>query len=339
MARIVYERTNFGQAALRTIQQANAICAQYAAQGLDLTLRQLYYQFVSRDLIPNRQSEYKKLGDVINKARLSGLLDWDYIVDRTRNLRDLAHWENPAEIVEAVSNQFRTDRWASQPTRVEVWVEKDALIGVLDGVCRQEDVPYFSCRGYTSQTEVWGAAQRLGQYVDAGQNVAIIHLGDHDPSGIDMTRDITDRIRNFMTQDFLNAHPNHPMFQGDSVMVRTIMEAMADNCDGRGPIEVRRIALNYDQVEEYEPPPNPAKLTDSRAQGYIREHGDESWELDALEPTVLIDLIRENIESFRDEEAWDEATHEMERHKSQLSDISDNWTEVVEWLESHGEAS
>lgn len=337
MARIVYEKTNFGPAALRTIQQANAICAQYAAQGLDLTLRQLYYQFVSRDLIPNKQSEYKKLGDVINKARLSGLLDWDYIVDRTRNLRELAHWEDPAEIVEVVSRQFRTDRWATQPTRVEVWVEKDALIGVLEGVCNREDVPFFSCRGYTSQTEVWGAAQRLGQYVEAGQNVAIIHLGDHDPSGIDMTRDITTRIRNFMTQDYLNAHGSD--FPEGSVKVRDILTAMADHCDGRGPIEIRRIALNWDQVEEYQPPPNPTKMSDSRSAGYLAEYGDESWELDALEPNVLIGLITEAIESFRDEEAWGEASVEMARHKAQLSDISDNWREVVEWLESHGEAS
>ena len=155
MPRIRYVPKNFGGAALRVIGEANAIIADYAAQGYDLTLRQLYYQFVSRDLLPNRQSEYKRLGDIINDARLAGLVDWEAIVDRTRNIRALPHWSDPAAIVRAAASSFAVDKWAEQPRRVEVWIEKDALVGVFEPVCQELDIPLFSCRGYTSQSEVW----------------------------------------------------------------------------------------------------------------------------------------------------------------------------------------
>ena len=89
MPKITYKEYRLKQASLDIINQANQIIREYSAQGFDLTLRQLYYQFVSRDLIPNSQREYKRLGSIINKGRLAGLVDWNAIVDRTRNLRGL----------------------------------------------------------------------------------------------------------------------------------------------------------------------------------------------------------------------------------------------------------
>jgi hypothetical protein len=329
MPRVLYKSTNFKPDALSVISRANAICAEYGAQGLDLTLRQLYYQFVSRDWIPNKQTEYKRLGDIINKARYAGLLDWTYIVDRTRNLRDLAHWDDVPNLMLAVSQQFRTDRWENQPTRVEVWIEKDALVGVLQAVCPGLDVPYFSCRGYTSSSEIWSAAQRLGEYVEKGQNVIVVHLGDHDPSGVDMTRDIEDRIRDFMLQDFLNASTE----LGTSCTNGEIRQAMAERCGGRTPLEIRRIALNMDQIEEYQPPPNPAKMTDSRATGYVDLYGYESWELDALDPTTLIALITETIEGIREDEQWDLDTEHMESEREVLAGAARNWDEVRRFME------
>ncbi|MEV4174036.1 hypothetical protein [Nonomuraea sp. NPDC049709] len=298
MPRICYVPKTFRQSSLDIIQRANAICADYARQGFDLTLRQLYYQFVARDWIANKQTEYDRLGSIINDARLAGLLDWHYIVDRTRNLRALAHWDSPESIVDAVANQYRTERWANQPTRVEVWIEKDALVGVIAGVCERYDVDYFSCRGYTSQSEMWGAARRLLRYEDAGQDTVIIHLGDHDPSGVDMSRDIADRLALF------GASTN-----------------------------VVRIALNMDQVEQYNPPPNPAKLTDSRASGYIAEHGRSSWELDALDPTTLARLIEGQIEAWRDVEQWERDTAVMERERALLTAVSQRWPEVAEYVD------
>lgn len=273
MPKICYRPKRFGTSALATIDNANAIIADYKKQGFELTLRQLYYQFVSRDLLPNTQRDYKNLGTIINDARLAGLIDWHAIIDRTRNLISPNTWESPSQIVEACANQFKTDKWATQPMRVEVWVEKDALVGVVERACESFDVPYFACRGYTSQSEMWSAAQRLARYLQDDQDVLVIHLGDHDPSGIDMSRDIEERLKEF----------------------------------GNARIDVIRIALNMDQVEQYSPPPNPAKLTDSRCAGYMETHGDESWELDALEPKIIVELVQDRISEVLDLDAWDEA--------------------------------
>lgn len=346
MACITYVEKKFRPAALRVIQQARDICADYAAQGYDLTLRQLYYQFVARDIIPNRQTEYSRLGSIINDARLAGLLDWDYIVDRTRNVRAISHWEKPGEVIEAAASSWATDRWSNQATRVEVWIEKDALVGVLDAVCPAEDVPYFSCRGYTSQSELWGAAQRVGAHIRNGQNVTIIHLGDHDPSGVDMTRDIRDRLLLFISKD--NVHLlsqkliegcDEGRFDREKCVIKDTPEYeevdayLRDLQRDFGTLRVNRIALNMDQVQQYDPPPNPAKLTDSRAVGYIENYGDESWELDALEPNVLADLIREAIEEERDEFLWEAATEQQERDRELIQAAADRWDEVEALLE------
>lgn len=298
MPKIKYKDFNFRPATRGMIDKANEIIAEYAAQGFDLTLRQLYYQFVSRDLIPNTQKDYKNLGSIINDARLAGLIDWNTIVDRTRELRSLSHWSSPSDIVETCATQFNVDRWKGQDYRPEVWIEKDALVGVFERVCNELDVPLLSCRGYTSQSEMWGAAQRMLRYKRAEQTPIVFHFGDHDPSGKDMSRDITDRLELFT---------------------------------GRA-LKFERLALNMDQVEQYQPPPNPAKITDSRANAYIAEFGNESWELDALEPSVLEALVRSAIEGVVDEDAMAEAQAEQDKHRKTLGMIADRFNEVEEFL-------
>jgi len=305
MAKICYVPKTFSEQSLATISISNHILEEYADQGYDLTLRQLYYQHVARGLIANKDSEYKRLGSIINDARLAGLIDWSYITDRTRNLRQNAHWDSPEDIIKACAGQFQYDKWAEQSDYVEVWVEKDALVGVLEVACKPIDVPFFSCRGYTSQSEMWAAAMRLLSKVNAGKDIHVIHLGDHDPSGIDMSRDIEERIRLF-----INHHS-----------ARALGEF------------VSRIALNMDQVEQYNPPPNPAKLTDSRCAGYIERFGDESWELDALEPSVLNTLITSTVSEYRDIDLWDEAVERENLSKAALDKCADRWGSVVEYLE------
>jgi hypothetical protein len=279
MPRIPYVDINFREETLRTIDQANSIIREYREQGFDLTLRQLYYQFVARDLIPNKESEYKRLGSVINDGRLAGNIDWLAISDRTRNLQKNAHWKGPAAF------------------RVEVWIEKDALVGILESVCPDLDVPFFSCRGYTSQSEMWRAAQRL---IDYDQKVVILHLGDHDPSGIDMSRDIEERLELFGALD-----------EGD---------------------EFRRIALNMDQIREFSPPPNPAKVTDSRFAKYLRRYGRESWELDSMEPTMLADLVSNEIRSYRDDALWNEDVEKENKEREELKLASEKWEDLRSYI-------
>jgi hypothetical protein len=272
----------------------NFVIEEYEEKGYELTLRQVYYQLVARDIIPNNERSYKNLGNLISDGRMAGLIDWTAIIDRTRNLQQNAHWDSPSDIMDAVSKQFAYDKWEGQPFYVETWVEKDALIGIVGQVCRGLDIPYFSCRGYVSQSEMWGAAERLKK-VSRGKDIVILHLGDHDPSGKDMSRDIVDR---------LNIFGVHPYF--------------------------KRIALNIDQIKKYNPPPNPTKLTDSRSHGYIREYGHECWELDALKPEVIEELIASNVLRYRDVGLFKKAKAKEDTAKKLLKAVSDNWGEIEE---------
>ncbi len=276
----------FSDAHMEIIDRANDIIDEYSAEGFDLTLRQLYYQFVSRlgRDFENSQQSYKRLGKIIGDARMAGLIDWSALEDRTRYLRGNSHWDSASEIVRACASSFRYDLWADQIEHVEVWIEKDALIGVLSSVCRRWDVNYFSCRGYVSLSEMYRAARR--SY--SGSRTTIIHLGDHDPSGIDMSRDILDRI-----------------------------EAMD------GVARLHRIALNMDQVEEHNPPPNPAKITDSRAADYIRNYGPDSWELDALDPRTIERLVEEEILRHLDLDLFEEAKARQQEARDQIQEIAD----------------
>lgn len=329
MPRIAYgPQKRWSPTARSVVATANAIIEEYAAQGFALTLRQLYYQFVARGFLANKQTEYKRLGSIVNDARYAGFIDWKAIVDRTRNLRALSHWESPEQIVEAVADQYRRERWATQPYYCEVWIEKDALLGVIEPVCNELDVPFFSCRGYTSASEVWVAAQRIGAAIQKGKKAKVLHLGDHDPSGIDMTRDIEDRLTTFLVGDLLEAG-----FFGQGSEESLLEEAVAAWSSAEPLFEVSRLALNLDQVREFNPPPNPAKLTDSRSGSYISEFGGESWELDALEPAVMASLIRDAVEGILDVESWDEATRRQEQERARLAAVSQRWVEVTEYVE------
>lgn len=272
------------------IEIANDIISDYAADGMRLTLRQLYYQFVARDYIPNKQKEYDNLGVLISKARIGGLVDWDAIEDRTRNLKAHQRWIDPGHIIGAARSSFKIDHWHGQENRVEVWIEKEALVGVIADICADLDVDYFACRGYVSQSEMWTAAMRMQEYADEGQHTTILHLGDHDPSGMDMTRDIADRQKLF-----------------------------------GGCMDIQRIALNMKQIRKYSPPPNPAKLTDSRCDAYINEYGSDSWELDALEPRVLKALIEQHVSKRRDDDIYKKTLKREKKYTNVLINVERNW--------------
>jgi len=296
--KIKYEGKNFRSEALKVIEQAETIINQYSAQGFSLTLRQLYYQFVSRGLIPNTDKSYNRLGNIISDARRAGMIDWDSIVDRTRYLRKQSSWGKPQSILESARDSYHRDLWANQDRRLEVWIEKDALVGVIEDVCNELDVPFFSCRGYVSDSEMWSCAMRIYKHErDDNQDTLLVHLGDHDPSGIDMTRDITDRLSLFSS-------------------------------DARGAIEIHRIALTMEQIKELTPPPNPAKITDSRYQDYADKYGDESWELDALEPSYIVNIIRETIEAERNDDRWNESVAEQEMERKQIGEVVNRWGEL-----------
>lgn len=284
------------------VDQITSICEELDAQGYELTVRQLYYQLVARDIIPNNFKSYKQIVDVTDNARLSGRLDWRYIVDRTRTAyRSDGIDTSPEDAIRMTALGYSRALWATQPNHVEVWVEKEALSGIVSQAASGVRTIHFANRGYVSQSEMYAAGQRFRRMGQQGKNNYVIHLGDHDPSGIDMTRDIQDRLL---------------MFAGSYAPI------------------VKRIALNMDQIEEFQPPPNFAKVTDSRYADYEAQYGDESWELDALNPQTLDGLISAEVLSLRDEALWAEAEAQQERERDDLNLVSENWHEIIdEWRE------
>lgn len=268
-----YKPKKFTTDHMSIIKAANVVIDEYEAKGFSLTLRQIYYQFVARDWIANRQSEYDRLGSIISEGRLAGLISWTAIEDRNRSLMGTNTFASPRDAIQSVRRRYAIDKWQNQPWRAEVWVEKAALEGIVGSICNKLQVDFFACRGYNSQSEQWRAGQRFAGYIQRGQRPIVFHLGDHDPSGLDMTRDNRDRLS---------------MFAGV-------------------PILVQRLALNMPQIEEHRPPPNPAKSTDSRFRDYAEQFGTtSSWELDALDPTVIHKLIETAVKQIRDETLWEQ---------------------------------
>lgn len=267
------------------IGRCNSIISEYLAQGFVLTLRQLYYQLVSRDVIPNVERSYKNLSSLVSNARLAGLMDWDAIEDRGRQPKLPNEFDNLEDLVKVALASYRLPRWKTQDNYVELWVEKDALAGVLAPIAHQWHITLSVNKGYSSVSAMRQAALRFLLSFRAGKSCHLIYLGDHDPSGEDMVRDIRDRMAMF------GAH-----------------------------LEVDKVALTMRQVTRYSPPPNPAKVTDPRADAYIKKFGDKSWEVDALPPEVLRRVIEGRLEELVDPRAMERIKAEEQLDKQQLRD-------------------
>jgi len=307
MAKEKIRSTAFRPESLARIEQMSDIIDEYQQQGLTLTARQLYYQCVSRDLIANTPREYQKLTALLTDARYAGLVDWDAIEDRGREPNTPSEWPDVASLVESALRAYRLPRWDGQLTYVELWVEKQALAGVLEPLAREAHATLMVNKGYSSASAMKQSADRIKKAVILDQErwdeideelneqseelgvdspeykklqrerglelvekcvlkPVILYLGDHDPSGEDMVRDIGERLKEF----------------------------------GVPRLVVEKIGLTIAQVKQYNPPPNPAKLTDSRAKDYVAKFGSHSWEVDALPPQVLTQLVRRAFAKYVD---------------------------------------
>ena len=264
----------------------NEIIEEYAEQGYKLTLRQLYYQLVSRDIVPNSKKEYAKLSSLLVKGRMAGVVDWNAIEDRIR-IPFLPYWVHDIEdAIDDTIGHYRLNRQDRQEVYIELWVEKDALSGVLKRITSHYHINLMVNRGYSSCTAMYDAYNRLKQYEDDDIKTFILYLGDHDPSGLDMVRDIRERLEEF----------------------------------GVFP-EVRHVGLTQNQIKVYNPPPNPAKVTDPRAKQYMYEFGNTSWEVDALKPEVLHRLIKDNVEQLIDIDLFNELIEKEQDDKKELKEL------------------
>lgn len=287
------------------------IVDEYEAQGYKLSLRQIYYRLIGLDLFPedrrwrkkgekwfrdpngtkNADPNYKWLGTLVTNGRLTGLLDWGMIVDRGRKTEIPPHWGSPGDIIRSAALAFAIDKWEDQPCHVEVMAEKQALEGVLGPVCRHLDVNFTSNKGYCSVSTMYEVGQRLKEKGQEGKSLAILYLGDHDPSGLDMDRDVVRRLSRFSGYR----------------------------------VKVKRVALTMEQIEELGLSEDPAKLSDSRAHRYVRLYGYSSWELDAIDPKELARLVTEAVEELRDPDLWEEAEAREDEMRRELQEFADSY--------------
>ena len=298
--KIAYKDWNPKPETAQLVQTADGIVDEYEAAGYILTLRQLYYQFVARGIVENSERSYKNISGIMTRARMAGMISWEAIEDRNREHHGFWYDEDEINAIRELPRYIRFDQWARQDSYVEVWVEKEALGNVITRACEPYLVPHMACKGYLSASEAWRAGRRFREKMLQGKDCILIHLGDHDPSGIDMTRDNKDRLDLFSG-----------IFAG---------------------VKVTRLALNMDQVLEYNPPSNPAKVTDSRAANYIKKFGRTSWELDALEPQVIEEMIQVEIEQYIDSEMWDNVDQEQEEKRDLLRNLYNNWDRIKKEL-------
>lgn len=285
-----YKDFNFRKESLLTLERVNKVIAEFEEQGFSLTVRQIYYQLVQANVIKNHQNSYDNLSNLISNGRMAGLVSWTAIIDRGRNLLGNRHWKAPWHAVETALREYHIDKWSDQRFRPEVWVEKQALEDVVGQICAKLDVDFFAVKGYNSQSEQWNAAQRFANYIRNGQTPIVFHVGDHDPSGLDMTRDNRERLSLFVGQ----------------------------------PIMVQRLALNMPQIEELNLVPNPAKHTDGRFAAYEEKYGTvSSWELDALNPVYLQKLIEDAVAKVREEDKWEAYLAVEVQDKRVLQDVAE----------------
>jgi hypothetical protein len=280
------------------ILKAIPILEEYFEAGYRMTLRQLHYQFVAHHDFPNTDKSYNKICVAMKRGRMQGLIDWLMIEDRTRFVRTLPNWNDPADIVDACANQFHVDFWKNQASRVEVWIEKDALIGVVENTCNHWDCPILSCRGYLSTSELHEAALRIKRCSSIGQGFTVLYCGDHDPSGLNM---------------------------GDVIM-RTLNEFGA-------VCQFNRIALNIEQIKQFNLPPNPVKDSDKRTKRYRELYGSHCWELDALTPKALNELIETAIiASIDDMDDFDCRREEDIAGREQLDAVSSHFSSAYQYV-------
>lgn len=261
----------FRVAQQRKLVEINRVIYRYQVKGYQLTLRQLYYQLVAAGVIKNTIKEYENLVYLVNRGRLAGEIDWMAITDRSRLLSGQEHSTSPKQALTALAATYRIDKWKTQENYVEIWIEKEALLDIIGEVAADLDVHYMSSRGYFSTSALYEASLRFKAKAQAGKQSHVLYLGDHDPSGIDMMRDIEDRLLMF----------------GSGVQFKTI-------------------GLTQEQIELYKLPPSPAKISDSRYSSYVAKFGKQSWELDALGPEIIQDITRRQVLNLRDDEAYRE---------------------------------
>ena len=221
-----------------------------------MTVRQVFYQATVRGLVEKAESGYAKVQTDLVLMRKSGELPYDWLADNTRWMRKPTTFDSIEDALNDTARLYRKALWRDLDCYVEIWLEKDALAGVVDPITRAFDVPLMVARGYASLSFLHSAAE----YIEAiDKPTFIYHLGDFDPSGVNAAEKIESTLREMAPYD---------------------------------DITFERIAVTPEQIEAWNLPPRPTKASDSRAKGF----GPVSVELDAIAPNSLRELVQAVIE-------------------------------------------
>ena len=273
--------------------QITRVVDYYESIDIKLTNRQLYYQLVGKDFIPNAHEVYKRICTFLTDLRYAGIIDWTAIEDKARVPKKPSEWENISSIIKAATRQYRLPRWDDQQYYVEMYCEKEAGVNVLETISEKYHMYFGFNKGYSSASAMYDLAQRVKDKIEEDKDVIILYFGDHDPSGLDMIRDINERITEFLTDGEYYTEPN---------------------------FKVVPVSLTMDQINIYKPPPNPAKITDPRAKWYIKQFGKVSWELDAIDAIELRNIAEEAVLEYID---MDKYNSWIAREKKEIKLLSD----------------
>jgi hypothetical protein len=236
-------------------------------QKSPMTIRHLFYQLETHGVISKTELAYKSLCSHLSRWRKNGSVPWDAFADSTRSYITPPHFDGIADVLRRTRESYRRNLWATQPYYTEVWVEKDAICGVISDITWQWGVPLFVCRGFASLTSLYSAAQTFREVRAQEKAVIIYHLADYDPSG----HAAADAIERTFEENFGVA------------------------------VSFERIAILPEHIEEFDLPTRPTKQSDSRSRNWS---GSECVELDALPPAELRRLVEEAITSRIDWGAW-----------------------------------
>lgn len=289
------------------VEHIVAIVNEYKRLGYKLTLRQLHYQLVTKNWIINHDTAYKKLGTILDDCRYGGVIDWDSIEDRGRVPYLPFFVDSVAEGLQTILDAYKRNRQEGQDNIVELWTEKDALSGILKRSTEKYHVRLVVNKGYTSSSAIYGAYERVLDHLIDGKNVTILYFGDHDPSGLDMVRDIRDRLF------FMCSKGRHQMTYED-------LEKLT----------IQPIGLTMAQIKKYKLPPNPTKLTDTRSAKYVEEFGTTCWEVDALDPQTLTNIVESNILANIDDEQYEAMLATEKKDKAKLKKLITDMNEKDE---------
>ena len=241
---------------------------EIVAAAQPITGRGVGYKLFVKKLIPSmKTNDMQRVYRLLKEAREQGIIPWDWIVDESRQLEKTASWNDPDEYTRTMINAYRRDYWNQQPVRVEVWSEKGTVRGVLRPVLDEYGIGFRVVHGFASATIVHDVAED-----DDGRELIVLYVGDWDPSGLCMSeQDLPERLKRY---------------------------------DG-GHVTLWRVALTQDQLTGLPSFPASDKAKDPRYPWFARNYGQECWELDALDPNLLRDRVRQHIEVCIEPQAWE----------------------------------